>query len=158
MVALTLANLKMMSRNRQAAFWALFFPLLLVVVFGLFDINAVGPGDLRVLDRSGSPVSQQIREDLEAINLLTVGEHGDDEAQARNAVASGDLDYLLIIPLGIDILRLCGTARCVRVGTYFFKPFIFCPDIDRCSQSRRESVTNPGLPGSTTGAPVFPYS
>ena len=75
MVALTLANLKMMSRNRQAAFWALFFPLLLVVVFGLFDINAVGPGDLRVLDRSGSPVSQQIREDLEAINLLTVGEH-----------------------------------------------------------------------------------
>ena len=102
MVALTLANLKMMSRNRQAAFWALFFPLLLVVVLGLFDINAVGPGNLWVLDRSGSPVSQQIREDLEAINLLTVGEHGDDEAQARSAVASGDLDYLLIIPLGID--------------------------------------------------------
>ena len=102
MIALTLANLKMMSRNRQAAFWALFFPLLLVVVFGLFDINAVGPGDLSILDRSGSPVSQQIREDLEAINLLNVGEYGDDEARARSAVASGDLDYLLIIPMGID--------------------------------------------------------
>lgn len=102
MVALTLANLKMMSRNRQALFWALFFPLLLVVVFGLFDLNGVGPGNLRVLDRSSSLVSQQIREDLEAINLLIVGEHGDDEAQARSAVASGDLDYLLIIPLGIE--------------------------------------------------------
>ena len=32
MVALTVANLKMMARNRQAIFWALFFPLLLVVV------------------------------------------------------------------------------------------------------------------------------
>ena len=53
MVALTLANLKMMSRNRQAAFWALFFPLMLVVVFGLIDINAVGPGELWILDQSG---------------------------------------------------------------------------------------------------------
>ncbi|MCH7713528.1 MAG: ABC transporter permease [Chloroflexi bacterium] len=102
MVALTLANLKMMSRNRQAVFWALFFPLLLVVVFGLFDVNTVGPGDLLIVDLSDSPVSQQIREELEAISLLTIGDHGNDEAQARSAVASGDLDYLLIIPLGIE--------------------------------------------------------
>ena len=102
MVALTLANLKMMSRNRQAAFWALFFPLMLVVVFGLIDINAVGPGGLWVLDRSGSPLSQQIREDLEAISLLSVTEYENDEAQARDAVGRGDVDYLLIIPQGID--------------------------------------------------------
>jgi ABC-2 type transport system permease protein len=101
-VALTLANLKMMSRNRQAAFWALFFPLMLVVVFGLIDINAVGPGEMWVLDQSASLVSQQIRNDLEAINLLNVGEHGGEEAQARAAVARGDVDYLLIIPQGID--------------------------------------------------------
>ncbi|PKB79085.1 MAG: hypothetical protein BZY88_15150 [SAR202 cluster bacterium Io17-Chloro-G9] len=102
MVALTLANLKMMSRNRQAAFWALFFPLLLVVVFGLFEINAVGPGDLRIVDRSDTLVSQQIREDLEAISLLTVGEHDGGEAEARRGLVRGDLDYLLIIPQGID--------------------------------------------------------
>jgi ABC-2 type transport system permease protein len=101
-VALTLANLRMMSRNRQAAFWALFFPLMLVVVFGLIDINAVGPGGLWVLDQSGSPISQQIREDLEAISLLTVEGPGGSEAQLREAVARGDVDYLLIIPQGID--------------------------------------------------------
>jgi len=101
-VALTLANLKMMGRNRQALFWALFFPLLLVVVFGLIDVNAVGPGELWILDRSGSPVSHQIRQDLEAISLLNVSEHGEGEGQARDAVASGELDYLLIIPQGID--------------------------------------------------------
>ena len=39
MLPLIAANLKIMSRNRQVTFWALFFPLMLVVVFGLF-----GPG------------------------------------------------------------------------------------------------------------------
>jgi len=113
-VALTLANLKMMSRNRQAAFWALFFPLLLVFVFGLFDLNVVGSGDMVILDRSGSPVSQQIREDLEAIDALVMVEHGDDEAMDRSAVANGELDYLLIIPEGIDdpsILRDSARGR-----------------------------------------------
>lgn len=102
MISLTLANLKMMVRNRQATFWALFFPLLLVVVFGLLDIDAVGSGELGVLDRSGSPVSEQIRQDLEAIKLLNAGEFEDGEDRGRNAIASGDLDYLLIIPQGID--------------------------------------------------------
>jgi hypothetical protein len=39
MLAFTIANLKMMVRSRQATFWALFFPLLLVVVFGLLDLG-----------------------------------------------------------------------------------------------------------------------
>ena len=43
MLAITLANLKMMARNRQGLFWALIFPLLLVVVFGLFDFRGVTP-------------------------------------------------------------------------------------------------------------------
>ena len=33
---LTIANLKMLARDRQALFWALLFPLIFVVVFGLF--------------------------------------------------------------------------------------------------------------------------
>ena len=52
MLALTLANLKMMARNRHSAFWALFFPLLLVTVFGLFDLNAVGSADLVIVDEA----------------------------------------------------------------------------------------------------------
>ena len=55
MVALTWANLKMMARNRQAIFWALFFPLLLVVVFGVFDFKGVGAADVAVIDQSGGP-------------------------------------------------------------------------------------------------------
>ena len=77
MLALTLANLKMMARNRHSTFWALFFPLLLVVVFGLFDLNSVGGADLVVVNQSGTPQAQTL------INEL-----------------SGDLDYFLLIPAG----------------------------------------------------------
>ena len=52
MLALTIANFKMLARNRQTTFWALFFPLILVVVFGLFDLNAMGVSSLAALDLS----------------------------------------------------------------------------------------------------------
>ena len=38
-----------MARNRQAMFWALFFPLMLVVVFGLFNFNGVGVAGVAVV-------------------------------------------------------------------------------------------------------------
>ena len=98
MTALFLANLKMMARNRQATFWALFFPLLLVVVFGLFDFNTVGSRQMWIVDQAGSPLSQQIIARVTAVNLLDVHEGATDAAMARRQVAQGDLDYLLIIP------------------------------------------------------------
>ena len=104
MTALFLANLKMMVRNRQAIFWALFFPLLLVVAFGLFDFNNLGTGRMLIVDRAGTETSQQIITGVASIDLLEVvkvegeveGETA--ETQARGRLAQGDLDYLLIIP------------------------------------------------------------
>ncbi len=52
MLALTLANLKMMLRNQHTTFWALFFPLLLVVVFGLFEFDGFGSASLAVVDEA----------------------------------------------------------------------------------------------------------
>ena len=108
MVALTLANLKMMARNRQAIFWALFFPLLLVVVFGLFDFNGVGAADVVVIDQSGGARAELLRERLEEIEFLEL-EYRDsnpDDARylddARDRVADGDLGYLIVIPETFD--------------------------------------------------------
>ena len=61
MITLVLANIKMMARNRQAIFWALFFPLMLVVVFGLFDVNGVGSADVVVIDQSNGPKSELLK-------------------------------------------------------------------------------------------------
>ena len=106
LLAITLANLKIMVRNRQGLFWALIFPLLLVVVFGLFDFRGVTPTGLAVADLSGGPKAEILRERLDGIAFL---EPEDLEAgipgaieEARLRLVDGDLGYLLIIPSGLD--------------------------------------------------------
>ncbi len=106
MLAITLANLKMMARNRQGLFWALLFPLLLVVVFGLFDFRGVTPTRLAVADFSGGPRAELLRNHLNAVAFLEL-EDLDPEAagslgEARQRLTDGDLGYLLLIPAGLD--------------------------------------------------------
>ena len=98
MLALTIANLKMLARNRQATFWAIFFPLLLVVVFGLIDINGVGAGNLVVIDQADGPRSQLLRQKLEGIEFLEFETAPRSESEARRRLNDGELDYLVVIP------------------------------------------------------------
>lgn len=98
MVALILANIKMMARNRQAIFWALFFPLMLVVVFGLFEVNGVGSADVVVVDQSNGPRSDGLRERLSEIEFLDLQSDEIDVGEARKQVIDGDSGYLIIIP------------------------------------------------------------
>ena len=106
MLAITLANLKMMARNRQGLFWALIFPLLLVVVFGLFDFRGVSPVGLAVADSSGGPKAELLREQLEGIAFLEIEYLDLNEAgawkDARQKLLDGELGYLLVIPHGLD--------------------------------------------------------
>jgi ABC-2 type transport system permease protein len=106
LLAITLANLKMMARNRQGLFWALIFPLLLVVVFGLFDFRGVTPTGLAVADFSGGPKAELLRERLGEIAFLEpeapVIEDPFPLDEARRRLTDGDLGYLLLIPPGLD--------------------------------------------------------
>ena len=102
MIALTLANLKMMARNRQGIFWALFFPLVLVVVFGLFEFNGVGTADVAVIDQSGGPRAELVRERLEGIKFLELEYTGLSEEEAQTKISDGDLGYLIVIPAIFD--------------------------------------------------------
>ncbi len=101
LVALVLANLKMIVRNRQALFWALAFPLIFVVIFGLFF-----GGDERrtitihVVDYAQDPLSQGLVRSLGDVETFEVRER-EDEAHARRDLRNGDLRYLLIIPEGL---------------------------------------------------------
>ena len=106
MLTITLANLKMMARNRQGLFWALIFPLLLVVVFGLFDFHGVTPTSVAVADFSGGPKAEILRERLDTIAFLDSEELDPEEPGAlegaRRRLADGDLGYLLLVPHGLD--------------------------------------------------------
>ncbi len=101
MLALTIANLKMMVRNRQTTFWALFFPLVLVVVFGLFDFTAASTSDIAFVDAADNPASQLFIGsfgELEQRGLLRRQEEPASLEDGRRLVADGDLDFLLAIP------------------------------------------------------------
>ena len=100
MLALTLANLKMMARNRHTTFWALFFPLLFVVVFGVFDVGAPGSSTLAIVDQANNPSSQLLREKLDDIRVLELVYPLPDPQRARQLINDGDLDYLAVIPAG----------------------------------------------------------
>ena len=101
---LTIANLKMLARDRQALFWALVFPLIFVIVFGLFFRDTQSTQTLAVIDYAQDSMSAQLIESLEQDGSLNVIRRND-EARARQELNQGDLGHLLILPSG-----LAGTA------------------------------------------------
>lgn len=101
---LTLANLKMTVRNRQALFWALAFPLLFVGFFALVG-NFAGESAERaaVIDNAQDGVSASLIETLAGLDGLELeASPRSDESAARAEIADGELDYLLIIPTGLE--------------------------------------------------------
>ena len=101
MLALTQANLKMMLRNRHTTFWALFFPLLLVLVFGLFEFDRFGSATLAVIDYAETPNSRLLTQSLAELEFLRLQGAPEGESAARAALEQGELDYLLLITAGL---------------------------------------------------------
>jgi len=42
MFKLLWSNIKMTFRDKQAIFWSLFFPMMFIIIFGLFDFSKMG--------------------------------------------------------------------------------------------------------------------
>ena len=104
MAALLVANLKIMVRDRQALFWALAFPLVLVVVFGIFDLDSTGTADIAVVDRANDSTSAALKNRLIGVKYLNVFTSYRSEDEARADLEDGDLEYVLIIPEGVKSL------------------------------------------------------
>ncbi|MBI2170756.1 MAG: ABC transporter permease [Chloroflexi bacterium] len=100
LMALTIANLKMIARNRQALFWAMVFPLIFVVVFGLFRFDEPLEVNLLVVDRAQDEVSEGLIASLSAVERFNVAVR-QDEAELRRELEDGNGIYVLIIPEGL---------------------------------------------------------
>lgn len=98
---LTIANLKMISRNRQSLFWALAFPLIFVVVFGTFFGESDTATTIAVIDNAQDDVSRQLISNLRELEDLNVEER-ENERLARLEINDGELRYLLVIPKGLE--------------------------------------------------------
>ena len=56
-LALTVASLKMYFRNKQALFWALFFPLLIMTIFGMMNFDGYNSPNVGIYDAADNKAS-----------------------------------------------------------------------------------------------------
>src|SRR3990167_9142260 len=94
---LFVANFKMMVRNRQTLFWALVFPIIFIVVFGLFNLDEITPSKVGLIDQAQNQSSQQVSEALNEIELLEIL-NKDELVAAQAELEQGDLDFILVLP------------------------------------------------------------
>lgn len=91
------ASLKMLFRDKQALFWAMAFPVIFAVVFGLFDFSQAPEVSIGVVSRGQEEVTSSLVTGLRKVESFTVEERSDLEA-ARAEVTEGDLDVVVAIP------------------------------------------------------------
>lgn len=97
---LTLASIKMYFRNKQALFWAMFFPLLIMVIFGLMDFEGGGSYRVGIVNQSPSPIASEFVDSLsnneKLKDILEITQAG--ETAEKTALEEGERDVVVILP------------------------------------------------------------
>ena len=120
LIALTIANLKGLTRDRAALFWTFFFPIMFVFLFGwIFG----GSGDTKIsvgyVDQDGTPASVGLRQAFASVPLLTL-QDGSLEAE-KAAMQHGDVSAVIVIPKwlqGALAQAKSGTTASVAIQLY----------------------------------------
>ncbi len=97
---LTIASLKMYFRNRQAIFWALFFPMLIMLIFGLLNLGQFSPPDVGFVDNAQNEASATFRDAIDDGEDPILDLKIDNETTLREELRVGNVDALIIIPAG----------------------------------------------------------
>ncbi len=103
-IAMIMASLKMYFRDRQALFWTLFFPMIIMLIFGLMNFDRFTPPDVGVVDNANSDASRELVARLagtDAEKLLNI-QTGTSEALLDD-LETGDVDAVIEIPAGFAV-------------------------------------------------------
>lgn len=92
--------LKIFSRDRQAMFFTLFFPITFMVIFGIASSGAEDPIDIGIVDNAASAFSERFIDSLEGNGLFSVTVGAEDDL--RSLVVDGDLALTLVLPDDFD--------------------------------------------------------
>jgi ABC-2 type transport system permease protein len=96
---MTIANMKSFSRNREAMFWTIAFPVIFVVLFGAIFGGGTTRFSIGWVDQDGSPGSAQLREGFGQVTLLELRDM--DEGAAIEQMTDGDVDAVIVVPNGV---------------------------------------------------------
>lgn len=97
MTKLFLANLKIITRNRQALFWSFMFPLMFTFIFGLFFSKNNSVGTIGIINNSDSELSTTLVKTIKDSGLFTVSDENDINT-AKDKIKKNNLSAILQIP------------------------------------------------------------
>ncbi|OGF55668.1 MAG: hypothetical protein A2Z21_01565 [Candidatus Fraserbacteria bacterium RBG_16_55_9] len=95
---LFIASLKIIFRDRLTLFWGLAFPVMFVVIFGLFNFEGAGTARLAIIDQAGTDVSKQLIYAMRQIKFFKLSDDVTSEADAKSALQNGKIEAAIIIP------------------------------------------------------------
>ncbi|MBP0724990.1 ABC transporter permease [Bacillus sp. RG28] len=99
---LTLAQLRIYFRNRQAMIWTLVFPFFFMIIFGLlFNDGNNATYSVKLVDLDQSQTSKQVVSILEKQKPLKINEVTQEE-KAKNLLKNGKTDFVIVIPNGFQ--------------------------------------------------------
>ena len=101
--AFIVAELKMFFRDRAALFWTLAFPIVMMVVFGLFNFGSFEPPEVGIVDNARNDASKVLvsvlKGEFDGEPLFNVPDSQDaEELQAQ--ILDGDITAVMVIPQG----------------------------------------------------------
>ncbi|WP_284641284.1 ABC transporter permease [Paenibacillus silviterrae] len=125
-IQLTMAQLRIFSRNRSFLFFTLVFPIVLMVALGSFLGNGGGVQlSTALIDQDRSAASSQFIESLKAQLVLDVTMLENDDA-ALDELKKGDRQLVVVIPKGygdavatVKAGAAAGTAKEAQVTVYY---------------------------------------
>lgn len=95
-IKFSVASIKMFFRNRQALFFSLFLPLMIMTIFGLIDFGKMGTTQLMIYDGARNEQSAQFIDGLKKIDVLEI-KTTDNLDQAKDKLNKGETDVILEI-------------------------------------------------------------
>jgi ABC-2 type transport system permease protein len=99
-LTMTRTLLKIFSRDRQAIFFTLFFPITFMVIFGIASAGGDDPIEIGIVDNAHNDFSARFVESLEDRPLFHVNVGTEDDL--RTQVIDGDLALALVLPERFD--------------------------------------------------------
>lgn len=93
---LTKSAIKMFVRNRQALFFSLFTPLIIMAIFGLIGFDRVAKINVSVVSNSPNQATRAFIENLKNFPAFNVSNESSDDAQ--KALADGNRAVAFLIP------------------------------------------------------------
>lgn len=106
MIKLFLANLKILTRDKDLLFWSMMFPLMFTFIFGFFfGKSSTTTGTIVLIEDSQTAVAQEFSKALDESKLFKI-EKGDDLETAEDKLKRGNIGAIVEVPKGFGELSL----------------------------------------------------